>query len=356
MGRHRIRTGCLFAAAASAAALGATVVGPAAGRESAAGPPVVPAVPAPPVPVAGLAPAPAVTTAGRAAAAQEAGGLVGTFALTAGTCSSGSFFRMIQPGGGASGPFVLNSDSPCSDKTYTPLAPGSDGGLVTGSYQPGPDPPFDVTGGGAAARITSPQKFYGVNFATATNPSDPQTGQRATAPRIDHDGGGRLTGDLRAFAASWNNQHFNQGSPKPDGSRPGNTAGPSGTYDAASGAFVLQWTSQIVGGPFNNFTGLWHFEGTFRSSTSTNAPVPGPAPVAAAGTPAPAPGAAPQRVPVGGAPAAPAPAAAPLARTGPAFPSGYGFLLFGAGLAGLVLARRVRRPSPSTATGVAPHG
>jgi hypothetical protein len=80
--------------------------------------------------------------------------------------------------------------------------------------------------------------------------------------------GGQLSGDLRAFAASWNRQHFNQGAPKPDGSTPGITSGPSGTYDASTRRFTLTWTSQIVGGPFNNFTGAWHLTGTFVPKSS----------------------------------------------------------------------------------------
>src|SRR5438105_2443756 len=82
--------------------------------------------------------------------------------------------------------------------------------------------------------------------------TDPQTGTGVSAPRITKDSSGHLGGDLRAFAASWNNQHFNQGAPKPDGSTPGATAGPSGTLDGATSAYTLEWTSQIVGGPFNN--------------------------------------------------------------------------------------------------------
>ena len=30
---------------------------------------------------------------------------------------------------------------------------------------------------------------------------------------------------------------------------------------------MLEWSSTIVGGPFNNFTGTWHFEGTFEPAT-----------------------------------------------------------------------------------------
>jgi hypothetical protein len=80
---------------------------------------------------------------------------------------------------------------------------------------------------------------------------------------------GALTGDLRAFAASWNRQEFNQGAPKPDGSTPGITARPSGHYDAATRAFSVNWASQIQGGPFSNFTGLWHLEGTFVPAGSS---------------------------------------------------------------------------------------
>jgi hypothetical protein len=256
---------------------------------SASGPAVAQSsAPAPPVPTAPSTPRlpnASGTSATDATTAQAGDTLVGTFRLAAGSCAGdvdGSYFRMIQPGGNAqSGPFVQNTDSSCGDKTYTPLAPGTDGGLITGRHQPNPDPPFDNGGGGRAERITRPQEFYGVAFATATNPSDPQTEVEVPAPEVRH-ASGRLSGDLRAFAASWNNQHFNQGAPKPDGSRPGTTAGPSGTYDPGTGAFVLEWTSLIVGGPFSNFTGQWHLEGTFAPATTASAPPSTAAPPAGA--------------------------------------------------------------------------
>jgi hypothetical protein len=90
-----------------------------------------------------------------------------------------------------------------------------------------------------------------------------------------------LSGDLRAWEATWNKQDFNQGSPKPDGSTPKLTTPAHGTYDATTGAFVLEWTSTIVGGPFNEFTGSWHLTGTFRAAGSS-----GSAPAASAGAPA----------------------------------------------------------------------
>jgi hypothetical protein len=106
--------------------------------------------------------------------------LKGLFKLDPASCGSGaatgSYFRMIQPGGGPNGPFIENNTSACGDKTYTDLAPGRDGGLSTTGYQPQPNPPFDAGGGGLNDKITMPKEFFGARFATATNPKDPQTG------------------------------------------------------------------------------------------------------------------------------------------------------------------------------------
>jgi hypothetical protein len=174
---------------------------------------------------------------------------------------------MTQPAGQP----IDNGDSPCADQSYTPLAPGTDGGLITGRYQPHPDPAFDGGGNGVNNALTEPAAFYGVSFSTATNPTDPQTDTDVTAPEITAAGDGSLSGDVRAFAAAWNGQHFNQGSPKPDGEKPEGTEGPTGTYDGGTGAFALEWSSRISGGPFNNFTGTWHFEGTFEAANQAPA-------------------------------------------------------------------------------------
>ena len=195
--------------------------------------------------------------------------LVGLFKIDSGQCTtagvtSGSSFRMINPGGKlGEGPFIANGDSPCADKTYSPMLPGSDSGLRTGAYQPEVAPPFDGGGNGATESIAKGTPFFAVRFAVSTNQKDPQTASSAPLPSIEFKDG-HLSGNLSAFAASWNNQHFNQGSPKPDGSKPGLTSGPTGTYDPGTKKFALEWTSQIVGGPFNNFTGVWHFQGTFE--------------------------------------------------------------------------------------------
>lgn len=204
--------------------------------------------------------------------------LDGLFALTPGVCANGvvtgSFFRMILPTGDASGPYLQNSDSRCSDQTVTPLSAGTDGGLVSGSYQPQPAAAFDGAGNARSGRVTTPVRFYGVDFATATNPTDPQTGAGTGLPRLFSDGG-RLSGDLSSLGVTWNNQVFNQGSPKPGGGLPGKTSPISGSIDQA-GNFVIEWTSQIVGGPFNNFTGLWHLAGHYQGTAPQAAPAAAP--------------------------------------------------------------------------------
>ncbi|MFT4201288.1 MAG: hypothetical protein QM634_11205, partial [Gordonia sp. (in: high G+C Gram-positive bacteria)] len=188
----------------------------------------------------------------------------GLFGITPGSCSggqvTGSYFRMILPAGNTNGPFLANGDSTCSDKTITPLAPGTSGGLQSGGYQPQPANAFDAAGNALSGSVTRPVKFYGVGFATATNQVDPQTRQPASVPALYVDNGA-VSGDLSAFGVTWNKQVFNQGSPKPGGGMPGKTSPVRGQYNAQTGDFTIEWTSQIVGGPFNNFTGLWRLTG-----------------------------------------------------------------------------------------------
>jgi hypothetical protein len=204
--------------------------------------------------------------------------LVGTFKIQAGSCTgggeSGSYFRMVEAGqapNGSDADYLVNSNSTCSDQTYTLFEPGTSGGLVTGGYQPGSQPAFDGNGNALSNQIVQPVAFFGVNFSVTTAATDPQTNQSVPAPSVEADGTS-LTGDLEAWSAGWNKQYFNQGAPKPGGSSPGFTAGPTGTYDSSTNAFTLTWTSQIVGGPFNNFTGQWHLVGTFEPGSGTSPP------------------------------------------------------------------------------------
>ena len=211
---------------------------------------------------------PATTTT--AATGAEEGPLEGTFAITAGDCSSspvtGSYFRMVQSGGTvADGPFVPNADSTATDQTYTLLEPGTDGGLTTGAFQPGPDPLFDADGNALADAIIQPVTFFGVAFSITTADTDPETGDPVDAVTIT-DEEGTLAGQTTAVTAAYGGQEFNQGAPKPDGSLPGETSEVTGTYDPETGAYTLDWASQIVGGSFDGFTGVWHLEGTFEAA------------------------------------------------------------------------------------------
>ena len=277
--------------------------------------PQFPPLPAPPATVPRAAPE-AKAASAQVAPPTSGEAMVGTFRLQPGSCGgtgvTGSYFRFVQPGGSsAAGPFTQNMDSACADRTYTPVAPGSDGGLVTGAYQPHPDPAFTTAGGGRAGRITRPQRFSGVELATATSPVDPQTSTGVPTPSVFRNAAGQLGGDLRAFAVAWNGQHLNQGAPKPDGRRAANTFGPSGTYDPSSRTFVLEWSSQIVGGMFNNFTGQWHLVGTF---VPASAPSPSPQVRSEPAVVASAPGPVAPSPPASG--PSPAGAPAPTARTG----------------------------------------
>lgn len=198
--------------------------------------------------------------------------LVGLLAIAPGSCDpagavTGSWFRMVQPGGTVeAGPFVANADSSCVNQDVSPLTPGADGGLRVGDYQPQPDPPFTADGTAAANAVIAPQGFFAVRFGISTNEQDPQSGEQVPAPAVFTTDDGSIEADLSAFSVSWNGQFFNQGSPKPGADGPRAT----GTYDEATGAYALDWTSTVDGGPFDGFTGVWHLEGTFQPTEATS--------------------------------------------------------------------------------------
>lgn len=198
--------------------------------------------------------------------------LVGLLGIAPGACDAagavtGSWFRMVQPGGTVdAGPFVANADSSCVDQNVSPLTPGTDGGLRVGDYQPQPDAPFTADGTSAAGAVIAPQGFFAVRFGISTNERDPQSGEQVPAPAVLVASDGSIDADLSAFSVSWNGQFFNQGAPKPGAADPRTT----GTYDEASGAYTLDWTSTVDGGPFDGFTGVWHLEGTFQPTEATS--------------------------------------------------------------------------------------
>jgi len=243
------------------------------------------------------------SSAAKSHAANKGQELVGLFRLSAGADTggrlTGTWFRMLQPGGKvASGPYMINANSKADGGRVTLLKPGSSGGLRTDGYQSQPSPAFDAGGNSAAGAITAPTAFFGVRFSISTNEVDLQTKTKVPPPTVFLKDG-KLTADLSSWAASWNHQNFNQGAPKPVTSTQAQAAGQrqtervfdwvsqkwlaaapkatatgsgaTGTYDPQTKAFVLQWTSYIVGGPFNGFTGVWHLEGTFQPASAAPA-------------------------------------------------------------------------------------
>ncbi|MGA2012731.1 MAG: hypothetical protein ABSH51_19665 [Solirubrobacteraceae bacterium] len=149
---------------------------------------------------------------------------------------SGSYFRMGEPNGS----FFSNPYSADSNKSYTLIAPGSDGGLRTGVVEKAPSPAFDAKGDSLAGLIIKPTNFTGIRFGLATT----------SAPAISVSGD-RLSGQVNGLVAEWNKQVFKQGNKV------------TGTYDATTHHYVLTWSALIKGGPFNGFTGYWRLQGTF---------------------------------------------------------------------------------------------
>lgn len=200
-----------------------------------------------------------VSDSAAAAASPFDGELVGTFSLDGTVCTDGvfigSYLRLVEPGGTTeNGPFVTNEDSPCDDQTYSLLVPGTDTGFVTGAFQPAPEPAFDEDGNGLASAIFQPVVISGVAFAGATGPT-------GSAPSMTGSNG-ILTGDLSAFTTYYKGVGVNQGAPKPDGSG----AAPTGLIQLETGRFVLEWTSELDGGPLEGHTVVWYVTGTFTPS------------------------------------------------------------------------------------------
>jgi hypothetical protein len=195
--------------------------------------------------------------------------MVGTFDLTAGVCNpvtsviAGSYFKLIFPGGNVhTGFFFQNTSSRCFNKSFTIISPGTEGGLLTGGFQPGPQRAFTKNGDARAGAIIRPVPFAAIDLSLSTQATDPQTKMPVPAPVVESNGG-KLSGNFEALSAAWRRISFNQGSPKPGRLRPGLTQPVSGSYNVRTHAFTLNWTSKIVGGPFTGFIGQWHLAGKF---------------------------------------------------------------------------------------------
>ncbi len=199
-------------------------------------------------------------------------GIYSSVGTTGGTYVSGSYFSFGGPDSGAA---------------ITPTVSPGPGGIVLGSYQnfvlnPNVPHPYNWNGTGGAAgtgysatptslgTIVQPFLFAGSYTYVGTNPISYQSGNSYAAPTADISNcvgtSCTLSVDLNSWEVMWNGTAFQQG-PRPVDTGPFVPA--VGTYNTATRAYSLTWTSQIDGGPFNGVIGHWHLEGTV-------APVPLP--------------------------------------------------------------------------------
>lgn len=160
------------------------------------------------------------------------------------------------------------------------LASGIDGGILLGTFQEFQPATIDNQDTDASPAIfggdliAEPFDFFNQPTFIGTNAVSVQSGNVKSAPAADVDMNDcvgsvcTLSLQLDAWEVYWGGTSFEQG-PRPD-----NTVTTfelaMGTYDTATGAYAVNWTSKIRGGNFNNFLGSWHLEGTLK-------PVPVPA-------------------------------------------------------------------------------
>ena len=167
--------------------------------------------------------------------------------------------------------------------TYAALQPGSAGGILLGQYQNfvlNPDEPHpaghpDATFGAGSGypadglvvegSILQSFSFFGVPTYVGTNPVGYQSGDSHPAPTANVDMSScvgdvcTLTADLSAWEVFWNGSAFEQG-PRPVNTGPFVLA--EGIYNLVTREYVLDWDSQIKGGPFGGVPAAWHLEGT----------------------------------------------------------------------------------------------
>ena len=209
-------------------------------------------------------------TAACSASTNTADNLVGTFRLDAGRCQrpgrvpTGSWIAVLNA---AANQAVANPDGGCDNPGYTPLSPGRDGGLRTGSFQPNPDPTFDSMRNSVAGAIVTPVRFQGLALGMATDAQDEQhapSGPAVFRPPSATVSNGHLLIDLRSLEISY-------------GGPPGGTCATAattggcwdlgsrsvtGTYDARTHRYTAQWFVGEAFTPAGDSLTV-HLEGTF---------------------------------------------------------------------------------------------
>jgi len=87
------------------------------------------------------------------------------------------------------------------------------------------------------------------NHGSANNAAGTIGGGPVPTAMVDV-GAGTIQADMSALIVNWNGNEFNQGAPVA-----------VGTFTAGTNTYAMSWSSLIVGGSFNGFTGTWNFVG-----------------------------------------------------------------------------------------------
>ncbi len=174
--------------------------------------------------------------------------------LGASTCTSGAGSCFGMKGFDTGQPLVATNSSFNLVGGYS--TPGWNEAVAQNSAASGSIASFNFNGSGTW-----------VNTFTAASSNVAGGGPVPSATISSLTNGATITANLSSFFANWNGTNFAQG----------NSAA-TGTISNVSGTsfdYTLTWTSLISGGPFNNQTGTWVFNGT--GSTTAVTPVPAPA-------------------------------------------------------------------------------
>jgi hypothetical protein len=195
--------------------------------------------------------------------------LIGRFELTAGHCTTadarptGSYLVVVSA---AQNHAVPNRRGGCADPAYTPLNPGTDGGLITGRFQPGPNPAFDGRRNSRARRIIAPTWFGPYRFGFATTSRDQQdapSGAPTYPAPIALDTAGGLQVDLRSLVVTYAGKpHSSCRTSYGFGCWDLGSKSASGSYDAATHHFVLDWFAGESFTPKGDSIEV-HLEGSF---------------------------------------------------------------------------------------------
>jgi hypothetical protein len=200
--------------------------------------------------------------------------LIGLFRLAPGDCTTphakptGSYLIVLSASADRA---VRNPAGGCANPDYTPLRPGTAGGLTTGRFQPLPAPAFDAHRNSLASAVIKPVRFGPYTLGVGTDPHDEQgapSGAPAYPAPVALATGATLDIDLRSLVLTY-------------AGRSGSTCASSyglgcwelgsksatGSYDAATRRFVVDWFSGESFSPKGDSIEV-HLEGTFVTQSS----------------------------------------------------------------------------------------